>query len=282
MPKNSFLAQAASRPQSTDSNSENQVFAPLKLVEPLSQAEKSQGTVDGDNLSFARPNNAVLSNLPLDVWMRVRSHVGYSLLHQGRSLLDQGQQCENIFFPTHGLISHVLSSPCGSRVATGLTGREGMIGLIEGFNQTAAMTHSIVQVAGKTCLLPAEVLRQEFQRGGALQNWFLRYMQWQIVQTSQNVLCNSVHSVEERLARLLLASQDRLGDTDVTATHEELATLLGTRRCVVTVTMGRLSKKGLISCGRGRFQVLDAHGLEKFSCSCYRVLRQQAAELRST
>lgn len=236
-------------------------------------------TVSGNWLSH-RPSNRLLANLPLDVWMRLQPHMGQMSAGAGHVLIEQGQRVERVFFPLSGLVSQIISAPDGSQVSTALLGREGICGLPEGLNNTSATTDSFMQVAGTVCWLPAEIVQAEFKRNETLQCWLLRYMEWQTVQSTQNVLCNRLHSIEERLARWLLHAQEKVGPEFITVTHKNLSALLGTLRCPITLALGRFEKMELIHCARGRLLVLNAEGLKKLSCRCHDVLQQQEKSRR--
>jgi CRP-like cAMP-binding protein len=83
--------------------------------------------------------------------------------------------------------------------------------------------------------------------------------------------------VDERLARWLLMSQDRIGGDVVPLTHEFLAHMLGTRRSSVTVAAGLLSKAGLITYNRGQVKIENRDRLEDAACECYELLCRHAA-----
>jgi CRP-like cAMP-binding protein len=108
---------------------------------------------------------------------------------------------------------------------------------------------------------------------------FLLYVQALHEQTAQAVACNRRHGMDERCARWLLATHDRVGGDRFPLTHDFLAAMLGTRRPSVTVAAGMLQQAGLIRYSRGRITVLDRAGLEAASCECYAVLREQHARL---
>jgi CRP-like cAMP-binding protein len=84
-----------------------------------------------------------------------------------------------------------------------------------------------------------------------------------------------VHEVDERLARWLLMSQDRIGGSMIPLTQEFLAHMLGTRRASVTVAAGMLQKAGLISYVRGQLKIEDRERLEGACCECYATLIRQ-------
>ena len=85
--------------------------------------------------------------------------------------------------------------------------------------------------------------------------------------------CNRVHRVEQRCARWLLQTHDRVGSDQFLLTQEFLSQMLGVRRARVSAAAGLLQKAGLIRYARGRITVLDRSGLESAACECYRVIK---------
>ena len=75
--------------------------------------------------------------------------------------------------------------------------------------------------------LPAALIKQEFNRGGALQLLLLRYTQALITQMSQTAVCNRHHSLEQQLCRWLLLSIDRLPSNRLEMTEALIANMLG-------------------------------------------------------
>jgi hypothetical protein len=86
--------------------------------------------------------------------------------------------------------------------------------------------------------------------------------------------------VDERLARWLLMSADRIGSNSVPLTQEFLAQMLGTRRSSVTVAAGILQRAGLISHSRGDVEIIDRSRLEDAACECYGIMRSQIQKWR--
>src|SRR6267143_51265 len=106
-----------------------------------------------------------------------------------------------------------------------------------------------------------------------------RYSEFVFETVAQSAACNRLHVIEQRCARWLLMSQDRVGRDSFDLTQEFLAEMLGVRRPGVTVAMGILEKAGLISHGRGNITVANRAGLEKASCECYRTIRVRQGKL---
>ena len=94
------------------------------------------------------------------------------------------------------------------------------------------------------------------------------------MQAAHVAACNRLHEVDERMARWLLMSQDRLGTDVIPLTHEFLAHMLGTRRSSVTVAAGLLARAGLISYNRGEVKINDRARLEDASCECYELINR--------
>jgi CRP-like cAMP-binding protein len=106
-----------------------------------------------------------------------------------------------------------------------------------------------------------------------------RYAQAHLNLASQSVACNSLHPVEERLARWLLMTHDRVGADELNLTQQILSEMLGVRRSSVTTAAGILQRAGLIEYHRGLIRVLNRSGLEAAACECYAVVRREFERL---
>src|SRR5207245_10097622 len=98
-----------------------------------------------------------------------------------------------------------------------------------------------------------------------------RYAAYSLRNAKQSVACNAVHSMEERMCRWLLMTQDRVGKDEFWLTHELLAAMLGVRRQSVSIAAGTLQKARFIGYRHGIIRVVDREGLEAASCECYGV-----------
>ena len=107
--------------------------------------------------------------------------------------------------------------------------------------------------------------------GRELDRLLRRYAAYSLRNAKQSVACNALHSVEERMCRWLLMTQDRVGKDEFWLTHELLAAMLGVRRQSVSIVAGTLQKAGFIAYRHGVMRVVDREGLEAASCECYGV-----------
>jgi CRP-like cAMP-binding protein len=158
-------------------------------------------------------------------------------------------------------------------------GDEGVVGVSLFMGGGTVPNRAVAQVAGDAFRLPAPELMSEFGRGGEFQAALLRYTMALLTQISQTAVCNRLHSVEQRLARWLLLTHDRVGSDDLLLTQEFIANMLGGRRESVTKAAGQLQAAGLIRYVRGQITVLDRRGLEAASCECYGVVKAESDRL---
>ena len=136
----------------------------------------------------------------------------------------------------------------------------------------------IVQIEGTAFRVRAVTLVALLRGCPVLEKRMHRYAQVLAMQASQVAACNRLHEVDERLARWLLMSQDRIGTDVVPLTQEFLAHMLGTRRSSVTVAATLLQKAGLIKYSRGSVNIVDRQALEAAACECYGTLVKQSSK----
>ena len=92
------------------------------------------------------------------------------------------------------------------------------------------------------------------------------------VQIAQTAACNRFHVIEQRLARWLLMTRDRLSSDHFHMTHEMLGHLMGVRRVGVTNAAHALKERKLIDYTRGAIDIIDGLGLQAAACSCYHMV----------
>ncbi len=190
-------------------------------------------------------------------------------------LHEPGDTLKSAYFCNTGMISVLAVFPDGKSVEVGLVGVEGFVGLplIAGF--LTAPTRSVVQIECTAFRVDGEVLRGILRQCPELEMQLQQFSQISGLQTTQLAACNRLHEVNERLARWLLMSADRVGSNSLLLTQEFLSNMLGTRRSSVTVAAGILQKAGLIAYTRGDVKIIDRLKLEEAACECYGIMRRQ-------
>ena len=193
----------------------------------------------------------------------------------GQALYESGGAQGYVYFPTSSIVSLLYVLENGSSAEIAVTGCEGLVGIALFMGGETTPSRAVVQSAGAGYRLKASVLKEQFERGGALQLLLLRYTQALITQMTQTAVCNRHHSVDQQLCRWLLLSLDRLPANKLVMTQELIANMLGVRREGVTEAAGKLQADGLIEYSRGRITVLDREHLEARVCECYEVVKRE-------
>jgi CRP-like cAMP-binding protein len=229
--------------------------------------------VDGNPLE-----NELLLNLPDKECHAIYSELVFLPLRTHDVLNEDGAAIQYAYFMNSGLASVLNVMQDGKSVEVGLTGKEGFVGLplIVGFKTSP--TRVIVQIAGSAYRISASALIDLLPKCRTLEKRLHRFAQVLAAQAAQIAACNRLHEVDERLARWLLMSRDRIGSDLVPLTQEFLAHMLGTRRSSVTVAASILQKADLINYTRGQVNIVDPKGLEDAACECYEAMVQQSSK----
>ena len=230
--------------------------------------------------TLAVPNNQLLAAMPAAEWQRLASEIEEVDLVLGQALYEPGVTLSYAYFPVTAIVSLLYVLENGSSAEIAVVGNEGLIGISLFMGGESTPSRAVVQSAGKGYRLPAQALKDEFNRGGVVLHLLLRYTQALITQMSQTAVCNRHHSLDQQLCRWLLLSLDRLEGSELVMTQELISNMLGVRREGVTEAALQLQAAGLIRYSRGRISVLDRPGIEKRSCECYRVVKKEYDRLR--
>lgn len=195
------------------------------------------------------------------------------MLHAGEVLQESAHPIDSIYFPLSGVLSLLTVLSTGQATEVASVGREGLAGLPVFLGAKIASTQTLVQVAGESVELDADVFRREMANG-RLAILLARYAELLFVSAAQSTACNRLHTVEQRLARAILSWHDRLEREMLPVTHDALADALGVRRASVTGAMQRFVDSGAIRRGRGRIYLVRRVELEAHACECYETVRE--------
>jgi CRP-like cAMP-binding protein len=224
--------------------------------------------------------NRLLATLPADDQRRLAADLEQVDLGLRQTLYEEGEPIEHVFFPINGVISLVSQLRDGRRVEVATVGNEGMIGLPVFLQATLTSAHmAFSQIPGQSLRMAAQRFTEHLDSAGRLHRVLHHYTQALITQIAQNAACNMAHSVEQRAARWLLMTHDRVAGDGFELTQEFLAQMLGANRTTVTAVGQSLQDDGLITYSRGKVTVLDRNGLERRACECYGVINAEFARL---
>ena len=225
--------------------------------------------------------NLLLEALPPHERALLLKHLKRVSFATGAVVYAAGAPITHVHFIENCVMSVLALLRDGEAVEVGTIGKEGVVGLALFFGAERVPRRTIAQISGDALSMTVADFQRTVEASPALQKLLVRYTEAFFDQVAQSVACNRLHSVEQRCARWLLMTHDRVGRENFMLTQEFLAYMLGVRRPGVTVAAGALQRRGLIRYTRGRISVLDRPGLEAASCECYGAVRDSLALVTS-
>jgi CRP-like cAMP-binding protein len=225
-----------------------------------------------------RVHNTILLGLPPKESQTLKSKLEFVRLKTHQVLHEPGDTLKSGYFCNTGLVSILTVFPDGKCVEVGLVGKEGFVGVPLVAGLRSAPTRALAQIEGTAFRVDSETLMALLRQCPKLERQLQQFSQNLAMQATQIAACNRVHEVDERLARWLLMSADRIGSNSVPLTQEFLAQMLGTRRASVTVAAGILQRAGLIAYTRGDVEIINRKKLEGVACECYGIMQKRITD----
>ena len=190
------------------------------------------------------------------------------------NLIEANQPIRHVYFPESGISSTVANTDEG-RIEVGIIGREGMVGVpvVLGVDRTP---HTfMVQGVGEALRISTKDFRAAIHNRPSIFRPLGLFIHTLMVQVSQTAYANVTFSVEARLARWILMTQDRVGGDELLLTHDFLAIMLGVRRPGVTGATHALEGMGSIRNKRGRIEVRNREQLLELAGDAYQVAEDE-------
>jgi CRP-like cAMP-binding protein len=262
----------------------NVIRALGRSAPPRGVINASAGYIDRMPRSRTRARNGsgnrLLDALPAPEFAAVERQLEPIELSPPDLIYERGQPIEFVHFPVAAVISLVTQMRDGRAVEIAIVGNEGLVGLPVFLQAAYTSTQmAIAQVPGPSLRMRAEAFTALLNDGGTLRELLQRYTQALVSQIAQSSACNRLHVIEQRCARWLLQTHDRVRSESFPLTQQFLAQMLGVQRTSVNAAAGALQNSGLIRYSRGVITVLDREGLEAAACECYRVITDEINRL---
>jgi CRP-like cAMP-binding protein len=243
---------------------------------PTSPDDAGEPRTERREIATTEKNNRLLAALPQEELDRLRPALESVPLAFNQGLYDANQPISHVWFPHTGVASMVNDVPESRSVEVATVGNEGFAGIALLFGAERMPTRCLVQIPGAASRMEAAAFRGAQDANPGFRALLLRYALALLNQVAHSASCNRAHPIEERCARWLLMTHDRVnGHKHFPLTQEFLAQMLGVRRASVSVAQAMLQKAGLIRYTRGAITVLDREGLEDASCACYGIIRAE-------
>jgi len=200
-------------------------------------------------------------------------HLKVVSLERNQVLYEQSDPIEFVYFPLDSVVSSLVIMEDGATLETLMVGREGLVGVSAVLGSGLSRNWLWVLVSGTAIQLEAKFLDPLFVRNENALKVLLKFYRSSIMQVSQRCVCNTRHTVMDRLCCWLLMLHDRVGGSNLRLTQEMIASRLGARRAGITVAAGVLQAMNAIEYRRGQLHIANREALEHAACECYTIMR---------
>lgn len=190
-------------------------------------------------------------------------------------LYEQGDKVEYLYFPIDSVAAGLAIMEDGTTIETSMVGCESVVGISSILGGGLSSQWIWVTVAGNAVQLDSRFLDRVLVQNETALKALLKSYRLLITQVSQRCVCNTRHTILERLCCWLLMIHDRVGDNNLSLTQEMIASRVGARRAGITVAAGMLQEMRAIEYRRGRLHIIDRKVLEHTVCECYKIIKSE-------
>lgn len=188
-------------------------------------------------------------------------------------LYEQGDEIDLVYFPLDSVISNLAIVEDGTTLETQMVGCEGLVGISAILGSGLSRQWVWVTISGNAIQLDSRLLDRLFVLNEAALRSLLKCYRSLLTQASQRCVCNTRHTIVERLCCWLLMIHDRVGGDNLSLTQEMIASRVGARRAGITVAAGLLQEMNAIDYRRGQLHITNRDTLERSVCECYSIMQ---------
>lgn len=228
--------------------------------------------------SGPRPNQ-LLQMLAAADFDLLRPHLATVEMVRESVLGQAGAALRSVYFPHGGSVSITVGLSEGQMIEVAMLGRDSVVGGGAALADGIASTDAIVLFPGTASMLEIAAFRAVAHASMPFRSLMVRHEQVLLAHAQQSLLCNTLHSVEARLARWLLRARDLSDSGILPLTQETLAQMIGVRRNAISLVAHALQRAGIIHYARGRIEIVNLTALQATSCGCYAALKAHYATL---
>lgn len=225
--------------------------------------------------------NEVLALLPESILKELLPLLSRIRVPRGAVLEVPHQAISRVYFPVDCVASLIAVGSEGTRIETGLIGREGMTGTGIALGDDRTPHELVNQIEGLALAMAAEDFKLVLRDAPEFDLLAGRFARALGIQVSHTALANGRFDIRTRLARWLLMVDDRTPKSAFDLTHEYLSIMLGTRRPSVTEAIHLLEGERLIRSTRSHLEIRDRPGLLQFASESYGIPEAEYRRLMS-
>jgi len=175
----------------------------------------------------------------------------------------------SVDFPVTALMSVIGSVDDGGSSEVASVGTESFVEIDAALSNPIAKRTSICVLEGDVIRIPLADFQRTMHASQRFTELIMRAVRARVFVSEQTAVCSIRHSTTQRLARWLLLAAYRLKTSELSITHEQLATIVAMRRAGVSEASAELAAAGGITQTRGTIAIRDRELLEASACECY-------------
>jgi CRP-like cAMP-binding protein len=206
-------------------------------------------------------------------YRRLAPKLKATTLHARQVLYQPNQSIHTIYFPENAVICQMTVMDNGDTLETGTVGLEGASWISASIGAPSMPCETVVTIGGDAYALDIDDLDREMQENENFRDLLTQYSHALLIHSMRLTGCTGLHTLEQRCARWILTTLDRVSADRFSITHEFLAMLLGSSRPGISTVVEQFERRGILKAERGRLLVGDRDKLLRASCDCYSVIK---------
>jgi CRP-like cAMP-binding protein len=179
--------------------------------------------------------NQLLNSLAPAAFERLAKKLTRVTLRTKQVVYKPNEPIECVLFPENAVVCLMTLMSNGDTIEASTVGREGASWISASVGAPSMPCETIVVIEGTALSLPIADLDRELKENGHFRDVLTEYSHALLIASMRTSACNGLHGLQERCARWILMTLDRVDSDRFAVTKEFLAQLLGTNRPTVSV-----------------------------------------------
>jgi CRP-like cAMP-binding protein len=223
--------------------------------------------------------NKLLAALNTEAYKRLDPKLKPVRLRAKQVLYKPNEPIDEVYFPENTVICQMTVMKNGDTIETATVGLEGASWISAHIGAPSMPCETIVAIGGQAQALSIKDLSEEMAENEPFSDMLTKYSHALLVHSMRLTGCAGLHSLEQRCARWILTTLDRVSTDRFRVTHEFLAMLLGCSRPSASIVIEEFQKRGILEVERGQVIVTNRKALDEVSCECYEIIKQTYAQV---
>ena len=218
--------------------------------------------------------NQLLSALKPSDFSQVARNLTRVRLRPKQIVYKPNAPLDYIYFPENTVFCLLTLMSNGDTIEAATVGREGASWISASAGARSMPCETLAVHEGTALKIAVKDLDRELKENRPFRDVLTEYSHALLIASMRTSACNGLHRLQERCARWLMTTLDRVDGDQFFVTKEFLAQLLGTSRPMVSVIVAVFEKAGILRVEGRRITVADRKRLKDASCECYEVIRR--------